>query len=175
MDSAIVAALAAVAGTAFGAGGQFLQMSRQRTWQVRDEDAQLRRQAAQQLIEERRDAYVAFMAAASAYGNRLWEQWHIAHTDAASPERVEEAARTAYDAHEALLLPLWRMRIVASASVRDAGEDVMKSLWHQREQYRLSDTDPQPQMDRESWTPARDAFIDASRAEYEAAVAPSRN
>lgn len=173
MDSAVVAAVAAVAGTAFGAGGQFLQTARQRAWQVRDEDAQLRRQAAQQLIEERRDAYVAFMAAASAYGNRLWEQWHVAHTDAVSPERVEEAARIAYDAHGALLLPLWRMRIVASASVRDAGEDVMKSLWHQREQYQRSDTDPQPGLDRESWTPARDAFIEASRAEYNAAVSPS--
>ncbi|MGH3740511.1 MAG: hypothetical protein ACRDT8_03085 [Micromonosporaceae bacterium] len=169
MDAAILTALAAGGGTILGAGVQMLQSWRQRSWQVRDEVVQRRRQAEQRLIDERRDTYVEFMAAASAYGNRMHEAWAAEH-GTQSPEAVEEARQLRHEAHQALVTPLWKLRIISSEPVRRAGEAVMESLWHQAEVYRSVETDPQPHLNRDSWTPARDRFLAVARSEYQTSL-----
>ncbi|MDR7275536.1 hypothetical protein [Catenuloplanes atrovinosus] len=165
MDAALLGVVAALGGTVLGAGGQFLQSWLQLSWQ-RHEQA---RHVADRLIDDRRNAYVDFMAAASAHGNRMAELCFVknkAHN--LGVNGVEQATTAAFQARQDLMIPLWRMRLVASEQVRAAGEEVMQALWSMEERYKTATMVEVEQFNPHIWVPAREKFLAASRAEISA-------
>lgn len=66
------------------------------------------------------------------------------------------------------------MRLVASAQVRAAGEEVMQALWSMEKRYKTATMDEVEQFNPQVWVPAREGFIEAARTEFAAPIARAR-
>ena len=125
------------------------------------QSARDRRDRAIRLLDDRKETYAQFMAAAAMYGNRMAETSDTQFGLPGNGDAVQQALERENEAHQALMVPLFRLRMIGHPEVRTAGENVLNGLHRMRVEYRKTEKDQE--LIDETWQSARDSFLEAAR------------